>query len=453
MRRFLTIILLIALLTGGSGWLYWLSLDPGPGPHPIVELPDRAFVIRVTDYFGHRVFRRGENYTGWVLLPDTQSLGRTGMQRGSMVDSSPPLRPEVCRECHEDYYDRFVETAHFQTSLPATPEYVHGSFESRDNTVTTRCDIRFDLIRDGGELQQQVSATWHGRTFTHSERMDIALGSGIRGQTFLYWQENRLFELPVSWYSEPNAWANSPSYRDGTANFARPIIERCLSCHATWFESSPLLLNTYNRDTYILGVTCVRCHGDAAQHVKHHRAHPDDTEARHLTVLSELDAAQLNDVCAQCHSGLGRLLRGGFDFRPGDALDEYLEFPPGAGHGKASDPHTANQLVRLQSSRCFQASDAMTCVTCHSPHDRETGQLGLYAERCHQCHETESCGVFERAGNAIQSHCIDCHMELPANEQIRINQQGDQMNPRIRDHLIGVFPDLTESVLNRINGQ
>src|SRR5207248_11785854 len=103
-------------------------------------------------------------------------------------------------------------------------------------------------------------------TDSRTERFGIVVGSGGKEQTYLYWKGNRLFQLPVSYWRELG-WVNSPGYRDGSANFERPIIPRCLECHATYFESTPNWPNSYHPSGFVLGITCEKCHGPGREHV------------------------------------------------------------------------------------------------------------------------------------------------------------------------------------------
>ncbi|MGB8836495.1 MAG: hypothetical protein WCC67_07105, partial [Candidatus Acidiferrales bacterium] len=74
---------------------------------------------------------------------------------------------------------------------------------------------------------------------TRTERIDIVTGSGDKGQTYLYWKGEQLFQLPVSYWTDLKGWITSPGYSEGVADFDRPILPRCLECHATYFESIP----------------------------------------------------------------------------------------------------------------------------------------------------------------------------------------------------------------------
>src|ERR1044072_6592225 len=75
-------------------------------------------------------------------------------------------------------------------------------------------------------------------TVSLAERFDIVIGSGRKGQTYLYWDKNdQLFQLPVSYWTEVASWVNSPGYGDTSIEFSRPAPPRCLACHASSFEA------------------------------------------------------------------------------------------------------------------------------------------------------------------------------------------------------------------------
>ena len=42
--------------------------------------------------------------------------------------------------------------------------------------------------------------------------MDVVLGSGNKGKSFLTWDNNSLFQLQGSFVENPGKWINSPGY-------------------------------------------------------------------------------------------------------------------------------------------------------------------------------------------------------------------------------------------------
>ena len=91
---------------------------------------------------------------------------------------------------------------------------------------------------------------------TRTERLELVIGSGGKGQNYLFWRNDELFQLPVGYSTVLHHWINSPGYRDGSANFDRPIVPRCLECHAGYFDSTfpGTDSNLYDTKNYVLGI-------------------------------------------------------------------------------------------------------------------------------------------------------------------------------------------------------
>src|SRR5439155_12631420 len=137
---------------------------------------------------------------------------------------------------------------------------IKGSFASQDAAMPTgNPAISFRLeARTDGFYQ---SALWRDAPEkTHTERFDIVTGSGRRGQTYLYWKGDALFQLPISYFAPVRKWMNSPGFGDGVVNFDRAITPRCLECHATVVQPAGAP-NHYDKTNMVLGVGCEKCHG------------------------------------------------------------------------------------------------------------------------------------------------------------------------------------------------
>ncbi len=81
-----------------------------------------------------------------------------------------------------------------------------------------------------GYFQSAVEALSPTKKMSRTERIDVVTGSARKGQTYLFWKGDQLFQLPVSYWTENNSWVNSPSYPDGSPHFDKDIIPRCLAC-------------------------------------------------------------------------------------------------------------------------------------------------------------------------------------------------------------------------------
>ena len=117
-----------------------------------------------------------------------------------------------------------------------------------------------------------------------------------------------------------------------------------------------------------------------------------DLEAAKAAIANpaSLSPQQINETCGMCHrvpAAEGRE----FDF---------------------SNPwHVRHQPPYLSQSRCFRESGALTCFTCHDPHEKlKRGAAEHYNARCASCHDTLAHPSLGSTAAAPMSNCIACHM-------------------------------------------
>jgi len=378
---------------------------------------------------------------GWVAVPPSSEGAYP-----AAFDSSRTVnyRPESCRECHADLVEEFGKTAHARTMALPSLESILGSFRPTANRLETSLPgFSFQMTEKDGQFLQEVHMERPLAPLVLSFPIAFVIGSGNHGQGFLHWSGDQLCAMHVSYFTEFDRWTNSPgSYLDGTGDFARPVSTRCLDCHATGFRHVAGSINRYDRSNWILGVTCVRCHGPTGEHVEHHRSHREEAEPQFIANPSRLEREAANEVCAQCHSGPGDLLRTAFTYRPGERLKDYLDIDLTGEGQQNEDPHSANQLGRLMRSRCYQESPTLTCITCHDPHRHERGQTSVFSQRCQKCHAVEDCPTRKRHGSAIDQRCVECHMPSRRDVEVAARGPGDLLLPLLRDHLIAVRPEV-----------
>jgi hypothetical protein len=287
-----------------------------------------------------------------------------------------------CSSCHGEMVESYRQTAHARTSNRAGADTIRGSFEEGKNMLRTHDnEVYFRMERRGDGFYQ--TAFDHGKT--RSERFDLALGSGRRGQSYLFLQKGVLYQLPVSYAALAGGWVNSPGYEDGKVYFNRRIPPSCMQCHST-----------ASGDKLLPGITCQKCHGTAEQH-------PGIVDPAHSNREGRIA------VCAACHSGL--------DSDP------------------KADVH-GNQVGLLRRSRCFENSPEMSCLTCHNVHRVERDLVALSA-KCIACHTGQGGRV--AAHLADKTNCIDCHMPRQDSQGITFRTAGRSLAQTYRTHTIGIY--------------
>lgn len=368
-------------------------------------------------------------------------------------DGEQYVGSNTCMECHAKVYASHIQTAHYNTSALANAESIHGSFEKGSNTIELT-DIEVAMLKklvNGKEsfVQQKVDKQTNKELI--SEKMDIVIGSGIKGQSYLTWEEDKLFQLQASYFPPTENWINSPGYPP--QNLTRPIRDGCLKCHVTFAKNMDFSGqgNRYDKTQMVYGIDCERCHTPSKKHVVFHRNNPEIKEAKFMMKLDTLSRQQRLDACAQCHSGpRANIIQGNsFSFQSGDILKEYSRNFYTGQKSADLDVH-GNQYGLLTSSECFIQSKEMDCVTCHDPHKKQRGNTAYFNEKCMTCHTTNTIvckaepGKLEVMGN----NCIACHMPNEPSKLMSVQLTSDSIETpvMVRTHLIKVYlEDLYES--------
>ncbi len=348
---------------------------------------------------------------------------------------------DKCLSCHQDQ-KAYLRTAHHLTSQPATRDSIAGKFGQGENILkTSEPEVHYRMeARNDGFYQTAVLGT-PPDTASISERFDFVVGSGRKGQTYLYWGKgDRLFQLPVSYWTAVGKWVHSPGYDDKFANFSRPVLPRCLECHASLFQ--PLLEsnvpNKYRKSDYVLGVSCERCHGPGGDHAALNLAKNAKPTGAAIVNPAKLSRERQVGLCALCHGGIGVAKAPAFSYIVGKELEDYihLELPK---PDEAVDVH-GSQVGLLERSQCSKAS-TMTCSTCHNVHLPQR-DVKDFSGRCLACHKIQSCGLFPKRGQRIAGKCIDCHLPNQSSNVIVSTNDGVQVRPQVRNHWIKVYPEI-----------
>jgi hypothetical protein len=356
----------------------------------------------------------------------------------------------ACAKCHQQVFNDYMQTAHFLTSQPAIEKFISGSFKKGLNTVDYGAGKIVQLEKRNDSFYQVY---YHSNKEVVSRRFDIVIGSGVHGQTYLSWIGNHLIELPVSYFTPIQKWANSPGYPLSPIIFNRPVTARCLECHSTFAQTinyNPEVPPMFDASKMILTVGCEKCHGPAARHVAYQEAHPADTIGKFIVDPGRLSRQLQLDVCALCHNGKLQEKQAPFQFAAGDSLYQFYDAGDAARKAGLMDVH-GNQLGVLSASKCFRLSKTMTCTTCHNPHASERGNTVLFSQRCQSCHTTQHKTIEGVTDMAIKNNCIDCHMPLQESTSISFLLKKDKppVNAMMRTHYITIYKNETKKFVEQ----
>ncbi|MGE5519566.1 MAG: multiheme c-type cytochrome, partial [Candidatus Dadabacteria bacterium] len=359
---------------------------------------------------------------------------------------------EICANCHKDIYEKHIRTEHHLTSAPVNAKNILGSFspgknifafDSYTNVTMEKKDSSFYQVeyRNGNEVRR--------------EQFDIVIGSGRKGQSYLSWVDQKLVQLPITYFTPAAQWSNSPGYAPYAPVFNRPITSRCLECHSTYVEkvsNTTSRQEAFDHNKIIFAVDCERCHGPAAQHVAYHNKVKTKT-AKYIVNPGKLPRERLLDLCTLCHGGALTKTKPSFSFQPGDTLSNYFSMQTAFQNADNIDVH-GNQFGLLALSKCFKMSN-LTCTSCHNIHENEQGKLNVFSQRCLNCHDNsheKQCKMTGTLGTSIKNNCIDCHMPKQMSHAVAVYLQGDDKptSALMRTHYIKIYPDETKKYLEEI---
>jgi hypothetical protein len=367
--------------------------------------------------------------------------GQTAARDGFVGDAG-------CAACHQAQAGSYVHTAHHLTSQVPSPSTVLGSFEPGHNQLVIVPEgnpaglpaLRFLMERKGDRFTETVVSGDGTDAVTQTETIGVVTGSGTRGQTYLYWRGDSLFELPVSYWTDGKRWINSPGYQNATADFSRPVSAGCMECHSTYLQalSGDAGGNRFRKETLEVGISCERCHGAGAAHVARYRS-GGPAAADKIVNPAKFSRERQLELCAYCHSGIQReAVAPAFSYVAGQPLANYFK-PIGGAVAEHPDVH-GNQVGLLERSRCFRGSATMTCSTCHDAHAPEEAAKS-YSGKCLGCHAWQACKVAKSIGLRAKGNCIDCHMPVEKTNVIVTQTAGEELHAAMRNHWIKVYPE------------
>jgi hypothetical protein len=242
-----------------------------------------------------------------------------------------------------------------------------------------------------------------------------SIGSGAHAISYLIEVGNHLFESPASYYAR-FGWGISPSYENLKApDFYRAVRPQCLFCHVGEALPIPGTLNAYQSPAFAAeGITCERCHGPTAEHLR-------NPVPGSIVNPARLAPRARSSVCEQCHLGgevpvpnPGKQLS---DFHAGENLEDVFTVYVYQSSRVPTNPNALtiiSQSQQLALSQCARSSgDKLWCGTCHDPHALPKDPVAYFRARCLNCHGEALLTSHPKPNQ----NCFGCHMpRLPAGQ-------------------------------------
>jgi hypothetical protein len=308
-----------------------------------------------------------------------------------------------CQRCHAAIVASYQKTAMARTSGRVTAPAHRPAPAFVDLTTQTTFEVtpQFELrYRKGEDLAGARQLEWF-------------IGSGRVGHSYLFRSGNRLFQAPISWYTQAAHWQLSPGFdRRPALDLTRVVEPSCLNCHTTSFNATTLAITP--------GIGCERCHGDAAAHLR-------TSGKAAILNPAKLAPAERDSVCAQCHlTGVARVARADAPaYQPGRKLADSSAVFIGAGEADSGGLGVTSHFEKLALAACRTATGGkLTCTTCHNPHEEPARSSEFFNGKCQSCHTQRNCT------REPQGDCISCHMPKAAGRGVAHSSYTDHSLPR-----------------------
>lgn len=351
-----------------------------------------------------------------------------------------------CLDCHRGTHEVYSHHPMANSTVRVEMDVNSDLPQEAEFKAATGLHYKVSKSEDGSIFHHECAYDPQGqRIYDQSVRVDLAMGSGVHGKSYLYEANGRMMQSPISWYAGADRWDLSPGY-EGLSNpgFERLVAHDCLHCHIGEAHVVPGERYSLKNPAFgELGIGCERCHGPSQDHVDYHQIQRDIKQDEDPIIkLGELSGDRQDAVCFQCHmQGARRIPHVGASetsFRPGMAINEvwtlFLKSPgsdeiPIVSHGE-----------QMHQSVCYQQSEAMTCVTCHDPHSRPApgNRSVFYRNKCLTCHGEageEECAMApsERLLESPDDSCIQCHMPKASAKSVPHTAHTNHAIPRNSD--------------------
>ena len=334
----------------------------------------------------------------------------TAQQKASYVGAA------ACGKCHPRQLMQQSASAHAH-AISRAAQHPLAAFFVPGGELVRPPRFHFQFMRSGNQIRV--------RAFDGQDAIELpvewAFGAGEQAVTFVSRVNAEAYlEHYLSYYSSIQSLAPAPGHeglRSNTLPLAmglayRPVdlvsgIVKCFECHST---GPPAVSADNEIQPAELGVRCEACHGPGSLHVA--EAALDDAEKARGGIKNpkRMSASELNQFCGECH----RAPEGG----------------PVVNYYKAWS--VRYQPIYLSQSACFlKSAGALSCLTCHDPHQKLDRDQSHYGRKCLGCHNASEHPPQPGYATGSAAGCIDCHMPRVA----------AQANLEFTNHWIGVYSE------------
>lgn len=369
----------------------WLELDPtgsaaAPDPPRTYQMMLARSLLKSSQPAKARGFLENLLKTGpdpeasWLLsrtyiqekdFPRAEKALKEGsaykLDHPSATEPAPYVGEAKCARCHAKE-TRAVLASRHATTFARGRDLGESLFTGKTTPDPGNPQVvhRFERVGQTARLETSTAERVYRAVIDYAfgslDHFTTLVGRDDDGRSFMIRMSAYKTDAAVAWdlaTALPPRPATDEEYL-GTPIDDRDGARRCLFCHTTNFRA---VVDDVGPESADHAIGCEKCHGPGGHHtlaIAGKFADPAIGNPR------KGSSAAVNQVCAQCHG-----------------------FP---NSGLLSTPRTDPGLYRFQSvtmtwSRCYaESAGALSCATCHDPHQNAESSTALNEAKCLECH-------------------------------------------------------------------
>jgi hypothetical protein len=288
----------------------------------------------------------------------------------------------ACQPCHQAEFTSHEKSRHKSSLYDATKTAL-GNLVPPDGETPSNFALK--------SLQDQLTVMIRLPRQTERSQvpLDLVIGSGKSGMTYMILWKDRSASLGQSYFPAEKKWHTTPGQEGVPKNqpggiYNAKMTRECLSCHVV---TSPK--DTLKPERRFYGVGCESCHSEGSRHVDLMQAGAKSPKDIGIRSLIGMGGKEMNEVCGRCHLTATTVLK----------KEEK--------HHKSTNRY---QPYGLSLSKCFiNSNNSLSCSTCHDPHSNVETKEDHYDSACVACHNGTTSTKKICPVNSTKK-CASCHM-------------------------------------------
>lgn len=359
---------------------------------------------------------------------------------------------QVCANCHQQQFDEWQQSHHFQSMRNANQESVLADFNEIEEIVHD-VNYRFYTNDEQENLSYWVMVQEPNEPEQHFE-ISYTFGYTPLQQYMVELEDGHVQVLNMAWDSRPQSEGGQNWFHlrpdevmstDNIFHWRRHYQNwngRCADCHSTGLEKNYDVANhSFDTQWAEINVACEACHGQGSQHVELAQQQGLDSgntgfitstqrslgwsfsqgQAIASPIATESTQSNEIDMCGRCHSLRSSLA----EHVDGESYHDEVRLQIVDEINYFADGQILEETFVLGSFlQSKMHANGVTCANCHNPH---TGSVLVEGNGlCLQCHTAtryETVTHHEHTMGTQGAECVSCHM--PARTYMQIDARRD----------------------------